>query len=65
MRRRDNAGAAEQRDAPVGAPGLKMLYDTSSFINVRPAGDPGCSPDSKEQPLERRPCNRQDSRSPR
>jgi hypothetical protein len=31
--------ATEQRDAPVGALGLKMLHDAPSFINVRAAGD--------------------------
>jgi hypothetical protein len=31
--------AAEQRDAAVGALGLKMLYDGPIVINVRPAGD--------------------------
>jgi hypothetical protein len=35
-------GAVEQGDAPVGALRLKMLQDTPSFINVRPAGDHRC-----------------------
>ena len=34
--------ATEQRDAPVGALGLKMLHDAPNFINVRAAGDRDC-----------------------
>jgi hypothetical protein len=37
--------AAERRDAPVGALGLKAPNDVPSFINVRPAGDPECCAD--------------------
>jgi hypothetical protein len=49
------ARAAEQGDAPVGALDLKMLHDGPSFINVRAAGDRGCSADlrrhSRVRPL--------------
>jgi hypothetical protein len=37
------AGAAERCDAAVEALELKMLYDASSFINVRLAADRCCS----------------------
>jgi hypothetical protein len=36
------ARAAEQRDAAVGALGLKMLHDAPIVINVRPAADLDC-----------------------
>jgi hypothetical protein len=38
-------GAAEQRDAAVGALGLKLLHAGPIVINVRPAADPDCSTD--------------------
>ncbi len=38
--------ATEQRDAPVGALGFKMLNDVPSFIHVRAAGDRDCSADT-------------------
>jgi hypothetical protein len=37
--------AVEQRDAAVGALGLKMPHATPIVINVRPAADPDCSTD--------------------
>ena len=42
--------ATEQRDAPVGALDLKMLYDAPRFINVRAAGDRDCSVDQRKGP---------------
>ncbi len=48
MPSRRTAGAVQQRDAPDEALGLKMLRNDLRFINVRFAGDPGCSADLLE-----------------
>jgi len=43
----ETIGAAEQRDAPVGALRLKMLHAGPHFINVCPAGIPTDSQNAK------------------
>jgi len=49
--------ATEQRDAPVSALDLKSLHDDPGFINVRAAGDRGCSVDISRNGPEKRGNN--------
>ncbi len=50
--RRASKGAAQRGDAPDEALALKILHNALGVINVRLAGDPGCSTDSDEETVD-------------